>query len=314
MSLYAAIDMGSGAMRVIYARIDAQGVPVVVHRKGYRYFLADEVKRGVFSELRMAEVVNACVEAMADIRASGATFVGATATEVFRAASNGMQLIERVREKAGLPMRIITGEDELRMSYQGAVPYIHRNYDSIIFADSGGASTEVAHINHKAGDVHGWVSLKMGLMTHLHEMGHEDITTPERFNAIKDLFKEIIVSGCKENGIEPSKQALVIAGAPMFLTAYMNDVADRNRNDYQAPGEDVSYAAMLALAEKMCAMGKTGRSQDPLIGKNPFESFVPATAKCLALMEVFGADSFQAVPSGIALTLVLEHLQQSESA
>lgn len=313
MTLYAAIDMGSGAMRVLYARMGENGVPVVEGRKNYRYFLGDDIRNGIFSDLRMGEVVNACAEAMADIRTSGATFVGATATEAFRIASNGAQLMDMVRKQTGLQMQIISGEDELRMSYQGAAPYIHPHYGDIIFADSGGGSTEVAHINHQSGNVHGWTSLKLGLMTHLHEMGEEDVTSPERFDALKEIFKNIIVSGCNKSEININNKSLVIAGAPLFLTAYLNDLSEKERADYHAPGEDVSYDTIYNLARKVCAMGKIGRGNDPLIGKNRFETFVPATAKCLALMEVFGANSFQAVPSGLAMALVLDYVVKSES-
>lgn len=314
MTLLAAIDMGTGAMRTYFARIGVDGVPIVEDRKNYRYTLADDIRRGIFSDESMAEVLSCCAQAIADIRANGAVFAGAAATEAFRKASNGEELLKLIQTNVGLSVRLISGEDELRMSYQGAAPYVHHAYDSIIFADSGAGSTEVAHISHKQRYVHNWVSLKMGLVTHLHEMGEEDITSPERFSAIKHAFKEIILTGCKENGINPGGQSLVIAGASMFLAAYLQETLGQERNDYQVPGEEISYETMSELAHKICAMGKLGRSKDPIIGRNPSETFVPAAAKCLALMEVFGAKSFQAVPSGIALAMFLEQLHQSESA
>ena len=43
------------------------------------------------------------------------------ATSAVRDASNGPELIERVREVTGLKMRIISGEEEARIGFMGAI-------------------------------------------------------------------------------------------------------------------------------------------------------------------------------------------------
>src|SRR5690606_25942774 len=115
MTLLAAIDMGTGGMRTFYVRMQANGLPVVEGRKGYVYSLGKEIRQGAFSPQRIEEALAAFSQAMADIRTSGALLVGAVATEAFRAVDNGHTLLAAIAEQTGVRVRLISGEDELRL-------------------------------------------------------------------------------------------------------------------------------------------------------------------------------------------------------
>ena len=52
-----------------------------------------------------------------DIREAGAALVGAVATEAFRKAANGPELLARVSTLLGLPCRILAGEEEARLGW-----------------------------------------------------------------------------------------------------------------------------------------------------------------------------------------------------
>ena len=66
----------------------------------------------------------------------------AAGTQVFRQAKNCMQTIEKIREKTGLSIHVLTPEQEARYSYLGALSDIEVEGD-IVVSDIGGGSTEI---------------------------------------------------------------------------------------------------------------------------------------------------------------------------
>jgi exopolyphosphatase/guanosine-5'-triphosphate,3'-diphosphate pyrophosphatase len=69
----------------------------------------------------------------------------ALATSAVRRADNGDEFARRVHEQLGVPLRVLSGEDEARMSYRGAITAfgaLHGERVGVI--DTGGGSTEYA--------------------------------------------------------------------------------------------------------------------------------------------------------------------------
>ena len=66
----------------------------------------------------------------------------ATATNAFRIASNGEEIINLIRIKLGIQIEIIKGEDEARYSYLGAAGSNSENENTLVI-DIGGGSTEL---------------------------------------------------------------------------------------------------------------------------------------------------------------------------
>src|SRR5688500_18628394 len=77
-------------------------------------------------------------------RQLGATRVEAVATSAVRDASNADQFVARVRQEAGLPIRVIGGEDEARLSYLSALAHFDLGVGRTVVMDIGGGSLELA--------------------------------------------------------------------------------------------------------------------------------------------------------------------------
>jgi len=70
--------------------------------------------------------------------------IAAGATSAARRASNAAQWFAELREHSGLHIHILSGDEEARLTYLGAVSDLDEETRSIVTVDLGGGSTEVA--------------------------------------------------------------------------------------------------------------------------------------------------------------------------
>ena len=65
-----------------------------------------------------------------------------SATNAFRIASNKEELVSQIKEKFGFDVHVITGEEEGKFAYLGAISDYHEENNTLVI-DIGGGSTEL---------------------------------------------------------------------------------------------------------------------------------------------------------------------------
>ncbi len=145
-TVFAAIDVGTNASRVVVVRMIADGAWETLHtdrspvRPGEGVFktgripphVADRLVTALTSYAMMARKQNAVVRAVA--------------TSALREASNRDEVIARVREEAGIELEVISGQEEARLICLGVLHGKPVSEQSVLI-DIGGGSTEVAIAN-----------------------------------------------------------------------------------------------------------------------------------------------------------------------
>jgi exopolyphosphatase/pppGpp-phosphohydrolase len=141
----AAIDVGSNTIHLTLARPTPDGADLE--------YLADELElvrlgadvsaTGAIGAERMARAVEAVRRQSAVARAGGAERILGIATEGVRAASNGPDLLERVRDETGVTLELITGDQEAALTYWGATSGLEDGHASRAVLDLGGGSIEI---------------------------------------------------------------------------------------------------------------------------------------------------------------------------
>ncbi|MFN3649364.1 MAG: Ppx/GppA family phosphatase [Armatimonadota bacterium] len=143
---YAAIDVGSHSVLLLVADVDEEGrlTPVAdgarATRLSERYYIRKRLSRPARDRT---------LEAICDFsriaRRCGAEGIAAVGTSVLRDAPNGTEFRSQVRQECGLPIEVITGEQEAELAYEGNL------HDRLLPAcdgervviDVGGGSTEL---------------------------------------------------------------------------------------------------------------------------------------------------------------------------
>jgi exopolyphosphatase/guanosine-5'-triphosphate,3'-diphosphate pyrophosphatase len=141
----AAIDIGSNSIRQIVADVTTDGaITVVDEMKEAPRLGADLEGTGLLGTQAMQRAAEAIARMATLARQLGATRVEAVATSAVRDAGNAEQFVARVRQEAGLAIRVIDGEDEARLSYLSALAHFDLGVGRTVVMDIGGGSLELA--------------------------------------------------------------------------------------------------------------------------------------------------------------------------
>ncbi len=142
----AAIDIGSNSIRQIVADVESQGnIRVVDEMKAAPRLGADMSTDGQLGAESMGRAIEAIVRMTTLARQLGATRIEAVATSAVRDAGNAATFINAVRREAGLRVRILSGDEEARLSYRSALAHFDLASGRAVVADLGGGSLELAH-------------------------------------------------------------------------------------------------------------------------------------------------------------------------
>ena len=111
----------------------------------------------------------------------------AVATMALRVATNAQTFIHRIKSETGISIKILSGDDEAKLSYQGAISTlpIHDNDYSLVF-DNGGGSTEL--IVGKGKDILEVKSLPLGAVMMMQTFFQDN---PVSISAISDADQYI---------------------------------------------------------------------------------------------------------------------------
>ena len=138
----AVIGIGSNSVRSLLADVSGTGFQRLRRdREGTRLFAGlDEA--GNLDRDSMDKTVSAVRRMAMDAKKLGAEKLAIFATSAARDAANGAEFMATVERETGVPLRIISGEEEAELSFLGASAAVEAKRCGMI--DIGGGSTEIA--------------------------------------------------------------------------------------------------------------------------------------------------------------------------
>ena len=143
--LFACIDIGSNTTRLLVAQAAEGQLREVMQQRAFT-----RLGKGLRRDARIpagkldevAEVVSTQVRLAEEL---GAQRLRAVATAAIRRAGNGSELCEAVRERSGVEVEILDGDEEARLAFVGATKTLgHPVEGDVVVVDVGGGSTELA--------------------------------------------------------------------------------------------------------------------------------------------------------------------------
>lgn len=139
----AAVDIGTNSVRLLVARVN--GVSVVpLYREILPTRLGEGLKPGgLLQKGPWERTLDGICRIAGKLAAFRPTEVVAVATSAVREAQNGPEFAEAASEILGVPVRVISGEEEARLSYFGAVQGL--GLSEAVVVDIGGGSTEITY-------------------------------------------------------------------------------------------------------------------------------------------------------------------------
>ena len=222
MTLCAAIDIGSNTTRVLVAEpVDGQLKKVMEQRAYTRINKALDGDGAIRAE-KVAEVAEVVATQVRLARELGAEEIRAVATAAVREASNGEAAAAAIGAAAGVPVEILSDEEEGRLSFIGATKTLGHPADGTVgVVDVGGGSTEVilGTVPGGATEVRSW---RVGSGVLADELISSDPPSPAEIRKVRDRIDDLF-EGVE---IEHPTQAVAVGGSATSLRRLVGAVLE----------------------------------------------------------------------------------------
>jgi exopolyphosphatase / guanosine-5'-triphosphate,3'-diphosphate pyrophosphatase len=145
--VFAAIDIGSNAMRLLFCRVYiVDGKPHYIKEELIRMPIRlgeDVFLQGKITEPKADRLVTALRGYSELIKAYGVERYRAVGTSAMRDAMNGKEIIARVKDEAGIHVEIIDGKEEAALVFSNHIEELLNPRHAYLYIDVGGGSTEL---------------------------------------------------------------------------------------------------------------------------------------------------------------------------
>ncbi len=141
--MVAALDVGSNTIHLLVAAVAGRGLVARRHAVVLARLGRTVAATGRLGPEAIETASTTVAELVTAARGAGAATVVLAATEAVRRAADRSDLVDAVRARCGLGLRVLTGEEEARLSFLGATAARGAAAGEVAVFDCGGASTEV---------------------------------------------------------------------------------------------------------------------------------------------------------------------------
>jgi exopolyphosphatase/guanosine-5'-triphosphate,3'-diphosphate pyrophosphatase len=186
---FAAIDVGSNAVRLLLSRVDSEGIEPIYEKIS---FMRMPIRLGedafVHNNISQ-EKISRLVDTMTGFRylmdAYEPIDYMACATSAMREADNRNEIISMVKERSGIDLNVISGRKEAKIIYSNRIEKVLGSSDSTyLHIDVGGGSTELILFREK--EVFAYRSFNIGTIRML-----EGIVTKDDWKEMKEWVKSV---------------------------------------------------------------------------------------------------------------------------
>ena len=141
---FAVIDVGTNSVKFHVGERRADGQIVrVVDRAEVTRLGEGQVSSGVLAQEPIDRTIDAIAGMVDEARSEGVLDISAVGTAGLRLAPNRSDLVDRVRDRCGITVEVISGEEEARLAYVAATSSLPSARGRLVVFDSGGGSTQL---------------------------------------------------------------------------------------------------------------------------------------------------------------------------
>jgi exopolyphosphatase / guanosine-5'-triphosphate,3'-diphosphate pyrophosphatase len=220
--LCAAIDIGSNTTRVLVAEPVGGQLKKVMEQRAYTRINKALDGDGAIRGEKIEEVAELVATQVRLARELGAVTIRSVATAAVREASNGEEAARVIGETSGVPVDILSDEEEGRLSFIGATKGLgHPVEGKIGVVDVGGGSTEII-IGTASGGVEKVRSWRVGSGVLADELISSDPPSAAEIRKVRDRIEDIF-AGVE---IEHPAQAVAVGGSATSLRRLVGTVLE----------------------------------------------------------------------------------------
>jgi len=301
------IDVGSNTVHllVVDAHPGAQPLPASKHKIDLRLseHVTDDGLIADGGRDRLAAFVKECQDVAED---QGVEDLSGFVTSAIREAPNGDDVLAAVVERTGIALDVLSGEEEARLTFLAARRWFGWSAGTLLVADIGGGSLELAEGMDEDPDVA--VSLPLGAGRVTRDLLGGD---PPATSVVREARKQVRAT------IAAELRPLAKAGTPDLAVGTSKTMRSLARICGAAPSADGMYAAralgreaLVARLPEIAAMTAAQRSRLSGVSSARSRQLLAGAIVAEATMDLLGLDHLEICPWALREGIILRHLDR----
>jgi exopolyphosphatase/guanosine-5'-triphosphate,3'-diphosphate pyrophosphatase len=297
---FAVIDVGTNSVKLhVGERRAGGGWRTVVDRAEVTRLGEGLQDAGALQPEPLRRTADAIVEMVGESRREGAAEIAAVATAGMRLAANSAELIAAVRERCGVGIEVISGEEEARLAYLAATSELEVGQDSLVVFDTGGGSTEFTF--GRAARVEERFSLDVGAAGYTERFGLDGVVSDED---LAQALQAIAADLAQLDGRQRPAALVGMGGALTNLAAVRHGLASYD--------SEVVHGTVLDRAEvnRQIELYRTRAAEQrrEIVGLQPARAEVILAGACIVrtVLEKLQSDELTVSDRGLRHGLLVE--------
>lgn len=298
------LDVGSNTVHLLLVDAHYGAAPIPASKLKIPLRLAEHLADGRIAQEAVEELIAFTARSLQLAEDKGATEVMGFATSAIRDASNGDQIIDRVRDETGQDIMVLSGEDEARLTYLAARRWFGWSSGRILVVDIGGGSLELASGTEEEPDVA--ISLPLGAGRMNRAFLADDPPTEESTRALRRHARATIaeVVGRVRRFGPPS--LAVATSKTLKQLARVGGAAPSSEGDYVR--RTIRLDQLTEIVPRLAAMTAAERSRIPGVSEGRSVQMVAGGIVAEAAMELLELDELAVCPWALREGVILRRL------
>jgi exopolyphosphatase/guanosine-5'-triphosphate,3'-diphosphate pyrophosphatase len=313
---YAALDLGTNNCRLLIARPSGDGFRVIdafsrIIRLGEGVVATGRLSEGAIG--RAVAALGVCRDKMYNRDVTRSRLI---ATEACRAAANGAEFLDIIREQVGIDLEIVDRETEADLAATGCTPLMDPAAHGVLLFDIGGGSSELVSLARSEPVAWGppkpvvrsWVSLPVGVVTLAERYGGVQVDRALFEIMVADVAAHVAPFTAVHDGnldgvhmLGTSGTVTTIAGIHLRLPRY-----DRRRVD----GCWLSAADITGVIDELIAMTYQERVANACIGSERADLVLAGCAILEAIRRAFPCPRLRVADRGLREGILVKLMRE----
>lgn len=297
---FATIDVGTNSVKLHVAERQADGEWRTIADRAEVARLGEALEEtGNLEPEPMRRTVEAIAGMNDEARRLGVEELAIVGTAGLRIAANGEVFVDAVRERSGVEVEVISGDDEARLAYLAATSALGVRGGTLVVFDTGGGSSQFTF--GQGDNVEERFSVNVGAARFTERFGLDGVVSDETLAAALDA---VAVDLSRLDGRPVPDAVLGMGGAVTNLTAVKHELAT-----YDA---DVVQGATLDRAEidRQIELYRTRTADErrEIVGLQPNRAEVILAGACIVrtVLDKLGRDELTVSDRGLRHGLLVE--------
>ena len=303
------LDVGSNTVHLLVVDAHHGAAPIPAHSHKTEMRLAEHIVDGEKISRTGIDTLVSFVRSAQDVAEDfGVTEMMAFATSAIREASNGDSVLREVRERTGIELKVLSGDDEARLTFLAVRRWYGWSSGRLLVLDIGGGSLEIAIGADEVPDVA--VSLPLGAGRLTRAFLTKDPARPDDVKAMRKHARATIadVTG-----------RITRAGEPRHVVATSKTFRSLARITGAAPSSEGPFVRRRLHRDDLRLWvpklaGMTAKERAELSGVSPGRApqLLAGAIVAESAMDLLGLSQLEIAPWALREGVILERLDRIE--